>query len=226
MPKLFNRAKMTTATTGTGTLTLGAAVDGFQTFAAAGVENADSVRYVIEDGDAWEIGTGAYTASGTTLSRSVEESSAAGAALDLSGDAVVYITAAAADIFDASTLATVATTGAYSDLSGLPSLFDGAFSSLSGTPTTIAGYGITDAFSGAYDDLTGKPTLGGAAALDVGTAEGTVAAGDHGHDAATTSDAGFMAAADKTKLDATPAFTLSASEPSGGANGDWWGVFE
>ena len=68
--------------------------------------------------------------------------------------------------------------------------------------------------------------LGGAAELDVGTTAGTVAAGDHGHDAATTSDPGFMAAADKTKLDATPAFTLSASEPSGGANGDWWGVFE
>jgi hypothetical protein len=33
-------------------------------------------------------------------------------------------------------------------------------------------------FSGAYTDLTGKPTLGGAAALDVGTTSGTVAAGD------------------------------------------------
>jgi hypothetical protein len=32
-------------------------------------------------------------------------------------------------------LATVATTGAYADLSGLPVLFDGAYSSLSGIPT-------------------------------------------------------------------------------------------
>lgn len=33
-------------------------------------------------------------------------------------------------------------------------------------------------FSGAYADLSGKPTLGSAAALNVGTAAGTVAAGD------------------------------------------------
>ena len=37
--------------------------------------------------------------------------------------------------------------------------FDGLFSSLTSTPTTLAGYGITDAFSGNYADLTNKPTL-------------------------------------------------------------------
>ena len=34
-----------------------------------------------------------------------------------------------------------------------------AWSAITSTPTTIAGYGITDAFSGAYADLTGKPTI-------------------------------------------------------------------
>ena len=34
----------------------------------------------------------------------------------------------------------------------------GAYSDLTGTPTTIAGYGITDAFDGAFSSLTGKPT--------------------------------------------------------------------
>jgi hypothetical protein len=98
MTKLVNRAKMTTATTGTGTLTLGSAVDGYQTFSNAGVANADVVRYVIEDGDAWEIGLGTYTTSGTTLTRGSIESSNADAALNLTGNAVVFLTAAAGDI--------------------------------------------------------------------------------------------------------------------------------
>jgi hypothetical protein len=69
---------------------------------------------------------------------------------------------------DISGLATVATTGAYSDLSGKPTLAtvatSGAYADLSGTPSLA-----TVATTGAYSDLSGKPTLGTAAALDVGT---------------------------------------------------------
>jgi len=95
---LVNRAKMTTATTGTGTITLGSAVDGYQSLADAGVSDADVVSYAIEDGTAWEIGTGTYTASGTTLSRTVSESSNSDAAINLTGNAVVFVTALAEDI--------------------------------------------------------------------------------------------------------------------------------
>lgn len=98
MVKLVNRAKMSTATTGTGNITLGSAESGYQSFADAGVADGETVRYVIEDGTAWEIGTGTYTASGTTLSRTVTESSNSDAAITLSGSAVVYVTATSADI--------------------------------------------------------------------------------------------------------------------------------
>ena len=98
MVTLVNRAKVSTATTGTGTITLGSAESGYQTFADAGVVDADVVRYVIEDGTAWEIGLGTYTASGTTLSRTVLESSNADAAINLSGSAVVFVGAAAEDL--------------------------------------------------------------------------------------------------------------------------------
>jgi hypothetical protein len=100
MVKLVNRARMTTPTIGIGTLSLGQLVEAFQSFAAAGVADGDVVRYVIEDGSAWEIGTGIYDAAGPTLSRTVSESSNAGVAIPLSGTAQVYLSLTAAEIDD------------------------------------------------------------------------------------------------------------------------------
>lgn len=92
MTSLANRVKMTTSTTGTGTITLGSATTGYQSFAAGGIVNGTVVFYVIEDSVDWEIGTGTYTSTGTTMSRTVAESSNADAPLVLSGAAEVYIT--------------------------------------------------------------------------------------------------------------------------------------
>jgi len=107
---------MTTSTTGSGTVTLSDAAVGFQTFAAAGVSDGDVVQYVIEEGGNFEIGTGTYSSSGTSLTRSPTESTNSNSAITLAGAAKVSITAVAADLnrlqHGGSDKVTVSSTGA------------------------------------------------------------------------------------------------------------------
>jgi hypothetical protein len=100
MAVLANRVKVATGTTGVGPITLGSAEDGYQTFAQGGISDGDVVRYVLEENNDWEIGTGTYTASGTTLTRSVTESSNSGSAIPLSGSAVVFVSATVEELTD------------------------------------------------------------------------------------------------------------------------------
>jgi hypothetical protein len=102
MSKLYNLARMSTTTTGTGTITLASAVSGYLTFALAGVSNGDVVSYGIKDGSNSEVGTGTYTSSGTTLTRTVTKSTNSNAAISLSGAAEVFITARAEDLLSVS----------------------------------------------------------------------------------------------------------------------------
>jgi hypothetical protein len=84
---LKDRVKETSTTTGTGTLTLGGAASGFQSFAVIG--DGNSTYYAVVDAatGAWEVGIGTYTSSGTTLSRDVIlESSNSGSAVDFAAN--------------------------------------------------------------------------------------------------------------------------------------------
>lgn len=103
MAKLFNRARMTVSgTPGTGAITLGSAQSGFQSFAAAGVADGDTVSYVIEDGSSWEVGQGVYTASGTSLARGAISSSNSNNAISATSNATVFLSALASDLSTAS----------------------------------------------------------------------------------------------------------------------------
>lgn len=93
---------MTTATTGTGTITLSSAVSGYLTFATAGCVDGKIYRYGIKDGANSEAGFGTYTAAGTTFTRSVRTSTNGNAAISLSGTAEIYITALAEDFLNVS----------------------------------------------------------------------------------------------------------------------------
>ena len=168
---LGNRAKMSTSTTGTGTITLGSASTGYQTFANAGITNGQTVRYAIEDGSNFEIGSGTYTASGTTLTRSVTESSNSDNAISLSGTANVFVTATVADLFINDGASALTTTGLITsgtlDVNGA-SQFDGAVSvGVDDTGHDVKFFGDAASAYMLWDASADDLILGGAAGLIV-----------------------------------------------------------
>jgi hypothetical protein len=90
--EIRDRVKETTTTTGTGTITLAGAETGFQSFSVIG--DGNTTFYCITDGTDFEVGTGTYTASGTTLARdTVHESSNSGNKVDWgAGTKDVFVT--------------------------------------------------------------------------------------------------------------------------------------
>lgn len=96
---LSGRTGVSCATVGTGTLTLGTALGAtavnlasFQSFANAGIVDQAEVPYLILDSNGnWEYGYGTYTASGTTLTRTVIGSNNSNAAINLSGSEQVFV---------------------------------------------------------------------------------------------------------------------------------------
>lgn len=141
--RLYNLARMSTATTGTGTITLGSAVSGYLTFALAGVANGDVVSYAIKDGSNSEIGTGTYTSAGTTLTRSVTKSTNANAAISLSGTAEVFITVRAEDVLAGTSTNDSAAAGYIGELIESEVLVGSAVSLSTGTDTNVTSISLT-----------------------------------------------------------------------------------
>jgi len=90
-----NRVREVTSTTGTGAVTLGGAVAGFQTF-AAGIGNDNTTYYAISinSESEWEVGLGTLNGDSSTLTRTtVLESSNSDSAVDFSaGSKEVFCT--------------------------------------------------------------------------------------------------------------------------------------
>ena len=149
---LFNRVKVSTATIGTGVITLGSALTSYLDFISGGVVSTNQVSYLIEDGSNWEIGTGTYT-SPATLTRSVIKSSNSNAAISLSGSAVVSITALSTDIVTPDNAQTLTSKTLTSPTINTPVISGGTVNS--------ASVGATTASTGAFTTLSANSTVSG-----------------------------------------------------------------
>ena len=91
---LADRVQETTTSTGTGSVILAGAVNGYQTF-SAGIGNGNTCYYTIYDNTsfAWEVGIGTFTTSPNTLARNtILSSSNSGSAINLAGNtAAVWV---------------------------------------------------------------------------------------------------------------------------------------
>ena len=141
---LNDRVKETTTTTGTGTLTLGGAVTGFETF-AAGIGNSNTTYYaVILPGTAeFEVGLGTLSSDSSTIARStIISSSNSDNAVDFSaGTKNIFCTIPASKsvFLDASGNTTLgADLSIGDDLTVLGGVID--FKSNSGSPASLKMY--------------------------------------------------------------------------------------
>ena len=101
MVKFVDRVKMNLTTTGTGAVTFGSVVSGFQSLSDASVVDADVVRYTIESGTNYESGTGTISLTGSTytMARSPSSSSESdNSAINLGAGAVCFLTMLAEDV--------------------------------------------------------------------------------------------------------------------------------
>ena len=89
---LADRVKVNTTTTGTGTVVLGNAATGYQSFAVIGDNNSTYYTIAGQTTTEWEVGIGTYYAANSSLSRTTIFSSS-------NANAVVTFSAGTKDVF-------------------------------------------------------------------------------------------------------------------------------
>ena len=247
MAKFADRVKVSTSTTGQGTtISLGSAESGFQVVPTS--LNGHTLRYVIEEGSAWEVGTAVYDSSGPSLTSRTLTSSSTGQLLSLSGSAKVFISASAddLDLLYADITVTV---------SGGNYLIDGtANQTITLVPSVTYRFDVSDStnashplrFSTTSDGTHNSGTQFTTGITSIGTAGsagaiievkleqdapalyyycanhsgmgGAVSMGGTTYSNATTSADGLMSSADKTKLDGVATSANNYSLPTASAS--------
>jgi hypothetical protein len=101
----YDRVMQATSTRGTGSIALdGVAVSGYLPFSAdasiswLGVTDGETVRYLIQDGNAWQITEGVWDADTETLTRPAVGKSSSGSHISLTGHATVALIVSAEDL--------------------------------------------------------------------------------------------------------------------------------
>ena len=162
---IADRVRETTASTGTGTLTLGGPYSGFQAFSVLG--NGNTTYYAVIDPTtgSWEVGIGTYTSSGNTLSRdTVLSSSNSGALVPFSAGVKDVICTQPSEravfVVGSSVVAENSATVPNSLLANSSLTIGSTSVSLGGTATTLAGLTnvtssrFTGPLTGAVGDAT------------------------------------------------------------------------
>lgn len=179
-----DRVRQLSATSGTGTLTLGATVSGYQSFSAIG--NGNTTYYTIYDPatEDWEVGIGTYTASGTTLSRDAVYASS-------NNNSLVSFAPNLKDVF----CVYPASRAVYADSTNVVNLSSAVLTNATITNPTVssgtingATIGGTTPAAGTFTTLTstGNATLGDSASADSHAINGVAAINANSASAALT----------------------------------------
>ena len=101
MVKFINRCKMQVASGGAGVITFGDAVSSFESLADQSVGAGDDLRYTIEQGNEYELGTGVIGLSGSTYTMTrtpLKSSNSDNSAINTGAAAVCFFTMLANDV--------------------------------------------------------------------------------------------------------------------------------
>lgn len=218
MAAFLDRVLFRASANGTGTWTVSPALTGYMTPASAGAVNATVYSYAAESDDKteWEIGTGTYTVSGTTLSRTPSKSSNANAAVNFTAAPKVAVTALTADIqpsdADLTSWASITRASGFDTFATTPSSAN-LRALLSDEVGTGAAYFVGGALgtpaSATLTNATGLPVASGISGLGTGVATFLATPSSANLAAAVTDEVGSTALAFQSKGNTTPTVTAT-----------------